>query len=157
MHLIDLKILDLKILDARLITGPYLPNYGSPGAAGCDLRACINEDLLLHPGEQVMVDTGIAIHIADPGLCAVAMPRSGLGSKGLVLGNTLGLIDSDYQGPLKLCLWNRGQNKITVQPLDRVAQLVIMPVMQVQFNVVENFARDTVRGAGGFGSTGVRG
>ena len=131
-----------------------LPHYGTPGAAGLDLRACLDRPLTLQPGESQLVSSGIAIHIGDPGYAAVVLPRSGLGAKsGIVLGNLVGLIDSDYQGPLMMSLWNRGKSPFTVQPLDRVAQLVIVPVQQVEFEVVEEFAASS-RGAGGFGSTG---
>ena len=147
-----MRKLEVKILDER-IRG-MLPHYASPGAAGLDLRACLDEPLELNPGESQLVSSGIAIHVGDPGYAAVILPRSGLGAKnGIVLGNLVGLIDSDYQGPLMVSLWNRGQAKFTIQPLDRVAQLVIVPVMQVEFEVVEEFAA-SARGAGGFGSTG---
>jgi dUTP pyrophosphatase len=131
-----------------------LPQYATPGAAGLDLRACLDAPLTLDAGQSQLVSSGIAIHVADPGYAAVVLPRSGLGSKsGIVLGNLVGLIDSDYQGPLMVSLWNRGKSAFTVQPLERVAQLVIIPVAQVEFEVVEQFAAST-RGAGGFGSTG---
>ena len=131
-----------------------LPKYASPGAAGLDLRACINSELLLQPGESRLISSGIAIHVDDPGYAAVILPRSGLGAKhGIVLGNLVGLIDSDYQGPLMVSVWNRGQAAFTIQPMDRIAQLVVIPVQQVAFNVVEAF-EDSARGAGGFGSTG---
>ena len=131
-----------------------LPQYGTPGAAGLDLRACLEAPLTLAPGESKLVSSGIAIHIGDPGYAAVVLPRSGLGAKnGIVLGNLVGLIDSDYQGPLMVSLWNRGSAEFTVQPMDRIAQLVVVPVQQVEFNIVENFAESS-RGAGGFGSTG---
>lgn len=147
-----MKKLEVKILDER-IRG-MLPHYASAGAAGLDLRACLDEALLLAPGESQLVSSGIAIHVGDPGYAAVILPRSGLGAKsGIVLGNLVGLIDSDYQGPLMVSLWNRGQSAFTIQPLDRVAQLVVVPVVQVEFEVVEDFAAST-RGAGGFGSTG---
>jgi dUTP pyrophosphatase len=147
-----MRKLEVKILDER-IRG-MLPHYASPGAAGLDLRACVDAPLVLQPGDSHLVSTGVAIHIGDPGHAAVVLPRSGLGAKsGLVLGNLVGLIDSDYQGPLMVSLWNRGKAAFTVQPLDRIAQLVVVPVVQVQFEVVEEFAA-SVRGAGGFGSTG---
>jgi len=131
-----------------------LPHYATPGAAGLDLRACLDAPLTLAPGQSHLVSSGIAIHVGDPGYAAVILPRSGLGSKnGIVLGNLVGLIDSDYQGPLMVSLWNRSSAPFTVQPLDRVAQLVVVPVMQVEFEVVEEFAASS-RGAGGFGSTG---
>jgi dUTP pyrophosphatase len=147
-----MRKLEVKILDER-IRG-MLPQYATPGAAGLDLRACLDAPLALAPGQSQLVSSGIAIHVADPGYAAVILPRSGLGSKnGIVLGNLVGLIDSDYQGPLMVSLWNRSAAPFTVQPLDRVAQLVVVPVMQVQFEVVEEFAA-SARGAGGFGSTG---
>lgn len=147
-----MKKLEVKILDER-IRG-MLPHYASAGAAGLDLRACLDEALLLAPGESQLVSSGIAIHVGDPGYAAVILPRSGLGAKsGIVLGNLVGLIDSDYQGPLMVSLWNRGQSAFTIQPLDRVAQLVVVPVVQVEFEVVEEFAA-SARGTGGFGSTG---
>ncbi len=147
-----MKKLDVKILDER-IRG-MLPHYGTPGAAGLDLRACLHEPLTLNPGDSQLVPSGIAIHIGDPGYAAVVLPRSGLGAKnGIVLGNLVGLIDSDYQGPLMVSVWNRGKAAFTIQPMDRIAQLVVLPVQQVQFNVVEDFAA-SARGAGGFGSTG---
>ena len=131
-----------------------LPQYGTPGAAGLDLRACLDAPLTLAPGESKLVSSGIAIHIGDPGYAAIVLPRSGLGAKnGIVLGNLVGLIDSDYQGPLMVSLWNRGAAAFTVQPLDRIAQLVVIPVQQVEFSVVEEF-QSSSRGAGGFGSTG---
>jgi len=131
-----------------------LPKYASPGAAGLDLRACINSELILQPGESQLISSGIAIHVGDPGYAAVILPRSGLGAKnGIVLGNLVGLIDSDYQGPLMVSLWNRGQAAFTIQPMDRIAQLVVVPVQQVEFDVVEEFESSS-RGAGGFGSTG---
>ena len=131
-----------------------LPHYGTPGAAGLDLRACLDKPLTLNPGDSQLVPSGIAIHIGDPGFAAIILPRSGLGAKhGIVLGNLVGLIDSDYQGQILVSLWNRGQAAFTIQPMDRIAQLVVVPVQQVEFNVVEEF--DTShRGAGGFGSTG---
>jgi dUTP pyrophosphatase len=147
-----MRKLEVKILDER-IRG-VLPAYGTPGAAGLDLRACLDQALVLQPGQSTLVPTGIAIHIGDPGYAAVILPRSGLGAKnGIVLGNLVGLIDSDYQGPLMVSLWNRGQAAFTIQPMDRVAQLVVVPVLQVEFEVVEEFAA-SARGAGGFGSTG---
>ena len=131
-----------------------LPAYATPGSAGLDLRACIDAPLTLEPGQTVLVPTGLAIHIGDPGYAAMILPRSGLGHKnGIVLGNLVGLIDSDYQGQLMVSTWNRSHASFTLQPLDRLAQLVIVPVLQVGFNVVEEFA-SSKRGAGGFGSTG---
>ncbi len=144
--------LDLKIRDARM--RDYLPAYGTPGSAGLDLRACLAAPLVLRPGETALVRTGLAIHVADPGYAALILPRSGLGHKhGIVLGNLVGLIDSDYQGELMISTWNRGQTEFTLNPFDRLAQLVIVPVMQASFNLVDAFA-DSERGAGGFGSTG---
>jgi len=144
--------IDVRVLDARLHDTP--PHYATPGAAGLDLRACIEAPLKLHPGETVLVPTGIAIHLADPGLAALILPRSGLGHKhGIVLGNLVGLIDSDYQGEISVSAWNRGHETFTLNPLDRLAQLVVVPVLQVAFNIVEEFA-ESERGAGGFGSTG---
>lgn len=133
-----------------------LPHYGTPGAAGLDLRACLDGPLTLHPGDSQLVSSGIAIHIGDAGFAALILPRSGLGAKnGIVLGNLVGLIDSDYQGPLMVSLWNRGRAPFTIQPMDRIAQLVVVPVQQVEFNLVDEFAASD-RGAGGFGSTGKR-
>ena len=142
----------LRILDPRI--APTLPAYATPGSAGLDLRACIDQPLVLQPGQAELVPTGLAMHIADPGLCAMLLPRSGLGHKqGLVLGNLVGLIDSDYQGPLMVSAWNRGSAPVTIQPLDRIAQMVIVPVVQAAFRVVDDFAA-SARGTGGFGSTG---
>ena len=147
-----MRKLEVKILDER-IRG-MLPHYATPGAAGLDLRACIDAPLSLGSGDSQLVSSGMAIHVADAGYAAVILPRSGLGSKsGIVLGNLVGLIDSDYQGPLMVSLWNRGKSPFTVQPMDRIAQLVMVPVVQVEFAVVEEFAA-SARGAGGFGSTG---
>ncbi|HSU75925.1 MAG TPA: dUTP diphosphatase [Burkholderiales bacterium] len=147
-----MRKLQVRILDER-IRG-MLPHYASAGAAGLDLRACIDAPLTLGPGESQLVSSGIAIHVGDPGHAAVILPRSGLGSKhGIVLGNLVGLIDSDYQGPVTISVWNRGAAPFTIQPLDRIAQLVVVPVVQVEFEVVEAFAA-SARGAGGFGSTG---
>ena len=144
--------IDLKILDARLHEQP--PHYATPGSAGLDLRACLNETMEIEPGQTVLVPTGMAIHLADPGLAAMILPRSGLGHKhGIVLGNLVGLIDSDYQGELMVSVWNRGQQAFTLNPLERIAQLIIVPVLQVGFNVVEDFSASE-RGEGGFGSTG---
>jgi dUTP pyrophosphatase len=131
-----------------------LPQYATAGAAGLDLRACIDAPLTLRAGDSQLVPSGIAMHLADPGFAAVVLPRSGLGAKhGIVLGNLVGLIDSDYQGQILVSVWNRGNGTFTIQPLDRIAQLVVVPVVQVEFEVVEEFAA-SARGAGGFGSTG---
>lgn len=149
-----MRKLEVRILDERMRS--LLPRYATPGAAGLDLRACLAAPLVLQPGESRLVSSGVAIHVADPGYAAVILPRSGLGAKsGIVLGNLVGLIDSDYQGPLMISLWNRGAAPFTVQPLDRIAQLVVVPVMQVELEVVEDFTAST-RGSGGFGSTGHR-
>ncbi len=147
MTTIDLRILDPRVADT-------LPAYATPGSAGLDLRACIEAPLVIEPGQAELVPTGLAMHIADPGLCAMLLPRSGLGHKqGLVLGNLVGLIDSDYQGPLMVSCWNRGRAPVTIQPLDRIAQMVIVPVVQASFRRVEEFDA-SARGAGGYGSTG---
>jgi dUTP pyrophosphatase len=151
MHRIDVRILDARLRDAA---GDYAPHYATPGSAGLDLRACIEMAIKIKPGETTLVPTGIAIHLADPSLAAMILPRSGLGHKhGIVLGNLVGLIDSDYQGEIMVSTWNRGHDVFTLNPLDRLAQLVVVPVLQVAFNVVEEFA-SSERGAGGFGSTG---
>ena len=143
---------DLKILDPRV--SEQLPAYATPGSAGLDLRACLDAAITLKPGETQLIPTGLAIHLADPGYAAVILPRSGLGHKhGIVLGNLVGLIDSDYQGQLMVSLWNRGQTEFVVQPFERMAQLVIVPVVQAEVRVVADFA-ESDRGAGGFGSTG---
>jgi dUTP pyrophosphatase len=143
---------DVKILDPRM--REQLPHYATPGSAGLDLRACLDAPLVLNPGETQLIPTGIAIHLADPGYAAMILPRSGLGHKhGVVLGNLVGLIDSDYQGQLMVSTWNRGQEAFTIQPFERIAQMVIVPVVQASFNVVEEFS-ESDRGAGGFGSTG---
>jgi dUTP pyrophosphatase len=142
----------VKVLDARM--ADQLPAYATAGSAGLDLRACIDAPLTLEPGAAALIPTGLAVHIGDPGLAAMLLPRSGLGHKhGIVLGNLVGLIDSDYQGPLMVSCWNRGSSAYTVQPLERIAQMVIVPVVQARFERVESFA-DSARGAGGFGSTG---
>jgi dUTP pyrophosphatase len=147
MHRIDVRILDPRLKDSP-------PHYATPGSAGLDLRACIDTPLHVHPGETHLIPTGIAIHLADPGLAAMILPRSGLGHKhGIVLGNLIGLIDSDYQGEIMVSTWNRGHASFTLNPLDRLAQLVVVPVVQVAFNVVDSF-EESARGAGGFGSTG---
>lgn len=144
--------IDVRVLDRRL--RDQLPAYATPGAAGLDLRACIDAPLLLEPGTTHLIKTGLAIHIADAGYAAMVLPRSGLGHKhGIVLGNLVGLIDSDYQGELMISTWNRGGEPFTINPLDRLAQLVIVPVIRANFNVVEEFATSD-RGQGGFGSTG---
>jgi dUTP pyrophosphatase len=147
-----MRKLDVTILDPRM--RDQLPQYATAGAAGLDLRACIDDPLTLAPGQTELVPTGIAIHLGDPGLAAVILPRSGLGHKhGIVLGNLVGLIDSDYQGQIFVSTWNRGNAPFVVNPMERLAQLVVVPVVQVEFNVVQDFAQ-TPRGAGGFGSTG---
>ena len=147
-----MKAIDIRILDPRLKDA--LPQYATPGSAGLDLRACIPTTRTIQPGETHLIPTGIAIHLADPGLAAMILPRSGLGHKpGIVLGNLVGLIDSDYQGEIMVSTWNRGKESFTLNPLDRLAQLVVVPVMQVAFNVVEEFDASS-RGDGGFGSTG---
>ncbi|WP_324779596.1 dUTP diphosphatase [Thiobacillus sedimenti] len=144
--------MDVKILDARL--HDQLPQYATPGAAGLDLRACIDGPIVLAPGETQLIPTGMAIHLADPGYAALILPRSGLGHKhGIVLGNLVGLIDSDYQGQLMVSAWNRGQQAFELAPMERLAQLVVVPVVQAEFNIVEAFGA-SARGEGGFGSTG---
>ena len=144
--------IDVRILDARLHDRP--PAYGTPGAAGLDLRACIDAPCVLNAGETVLIPSGIAIHLADPGLAAMILPRSGLGHKhGIVLGNLVGLIDSDYQGEIKVSLWNRSDTAFEINPLDRIAQLVVFPVLQVSMNIVDAFTESS-RAEGGFGSTG---
>ena len=146
MH-VNLKILDPRVAD-------QMPHYATPGSAGLDLRACLKTAVTLNPGATQLIPTGLAIHLADPGYAAMILPRSGLGHKhGVVLGNLVGLIDSDYQGELKVSLWNRGQEPFTIQPFDRIAQMVIVPVVQATFNVVTEFP-ESHRGEGGFGSTG---
>ncbi|MBH9554269.1 dUTP diphosphatase [Inhella gelatinilytica] len=147
MHQVQLKVLDARLAD-------QLPTYATPGSAGLDLRAALSAPLTLQPGQTELIPTGIAIHLGDPGLAALILPRSGLGHKhGIVLGNLVGLIDSDYQGPLMVSCWNRGSQAFTIQPLDRLAQLIVVPVVQVGFERVEEF-HATERGTGGFGSTG---
>ena len=146
------QTLDIKILDQRL--RDQLPAYATGGAAGLDLRACLKEPLTLEPGATQLIPSGLAIHLSDPGLAAIVLPRSGLGHKhGIVLGNLVGLIDSDYQGEIGVSMWNRGKDAFTIQPMDRIAQLVVVPVVQVKLNVVDDFTASE-RGAGGFGSTG---
>lgn len=147
MHRIDVKILDPRLKDSP-------PHYATAGAAGLDLRACLDAPLVLAPGDTALVPAGIAIHLADPGLAAMILPRSGLGHKhGIVLGNLVGLIDSDYQGQIFISTWNRGRAPFTLNPMERLAQLVVVPVLQVAFNVVQEFDASS-RGDGGFGSTG---
>ena len=144
--------IDLKVLDARMAA--HLPAYATPGSAGLDLRACLDAALVIAPGQTVLIPTGLAIHIANPGLAALLLPRSGLGHKhGIVLGNLVGLIDSDYQGPLMVSCWNRSQAAFSVAPLERIAQMVIVPVVQAVFRTVTEFG-GSQRGEGGFGSTG---
>src|SRR5512137_2694198 len=146
--------LQVRILDRRIGTEYPLPHYATPGSAGLDLRACLDAPLVLQPGQTELIPTGLSIHIADPGLAAMLLPRSGLGHKhGIVLGNLVGLIDSDYQGPLMVSCWNRGQVAFTIAPMDRIAQMVLVPVVQARFEVVSEF-QASERGAGGFGSTG---
>lgn len=144
---VDVKILDPRVKDK-------MPTYATTGSAGLDLRAILDEPLTLNPGETRLIKTGLAIHLADPGYAALILPRSGLGHKhGIVLGNLVGLVDSDYQGELMVSTWNRGQEAFTIEPMERIAQLVIVPVVQMQMNVVDDFETSD-RGAGGFGSTG---
>jgi len=143
---------DLKVLDARM--AEHLPAYATPGSAGLDLRACLDAAVTLEPGQTTLIPTGLAIHIGDPGLAALILPRSGLGHKhGIVLGNLVGLIDSDYQGQLMVSCWNRGQTTFVIQPMERIAQLMLVPVVQAAFRRVEEFG-ESERGEGGFGSTG---
>ena len=147
MTLIDLKVIDPRMAD-------HLPAYATPGAAGLDLRACLDAPVVLAPGQAQLIGTGLAIHIGDPGLAAIILPRSGLGHKhGIVLGNLVGLIDSDYQGQLMVSCWNRGSQPFTIEPMERIAQLVIVPVVQASFRRVDDFEA-SARGDGGFGSTG---
>jgi dUTP pyrophosphatase len=149
-----MQVIKVRILDSRLGTEFPLPEYATPGSAGVDMRACLDEPLVLAPGQTELIPTGMAIHVDDPGLAAVLLPRSGLGHKhGVVLGNLTGLIDSDYQGQVFISCWNRGGAAFTIQPGERIAQMVILPVVQVRFDVVESFA-ESERGAGGFGSSG---
>ncbi|TAK41601.1 MAG: dUTP diphosphatase [Betaproteobacteria bacterium] len=144
--------LEVRVLDARIREN--LPHYATPGAAGLDLRACLDAPLVLEPGDSQLVPSGIAIHLGNPGYAALVLPRSGLGARhGIVLGNLVGLIDSDYQGQILVSVWNRSRGAFTVQPLERIAQLIVVPVQQVEFEVVEEF-QASARGAGGFGSTG---
>ncbi|MBI3527161.1 MAG: dUTP diphosphatase [Betaproteobacteria bacterium] len=147
-----MRNIDVKILDARL--RDQLPTYATSGSAGLDLRACIDAPILLKPGQTELIPSGIAIHLDDPGLAAMVLPRSGMAHKhGIVLGNLVGLIDSDYQGQILVSLWNRGAAVFTLNPMERIAQLVVVPVVQMAFSVVDDFTQST-RGAGGFGSTG---
>jgi len=147
-------VLQVKVLDPRVGREFPLPHYATPGSAGLDLRACLDAPLTVAPGETHLIPTGIAIHLDDPGLAAVLLPRSGLGHKhGIVLGNLVGLIDSDYQGQVMVSCWNRGSAAFTIAPGERIAQMVIVPVVQVKFEVVEQFT-ESHRGAGGFGSSG---
>ena len=149
-----MKKLQVRILDPRVGRDMELPRRATLGSAGLDLRACLDAPLTLEPGKAELVSTGIAIHLEDPGLAAMLLPRSGLGHKhGIVLGNLVGLIDSDYQGEVKVSVWNRGERAYTIQPGERIAQMVVVPVVQVDFDVVEEFEA-SARGAGGFGSTG---
>jgi dUTP pyrophosphatase len=150
----DQNKIQLKILDNRIGTEFPLPNYSTSGSAGMDLRACVEQTTTVKPAETLLIPTGISVYIQDPGLAAVILPRSGMGHKhGIVLGNLVGLIDSDYQGPLMVSLWNRSQQEFTINPGDRIAQLVFVPVAQVTFDIVENFIASD-RGEGGFGHTG---
>jgi dUTP pyrophosphatase len=147
-----MRNIDVKILDARLRT--QLPAYATAGSAGLDLRACIDAPMVLQPGQTELIPSGLAIHLADSGLAGMVLPRSGMGHRhGIVLGNLVGLIDSDYQGEILVSLWNRGTAAFTLNPMERIAQLVVVPVVQVAFNVIDDFTQ-TTRGAGGFGSTG---
>ena len=144
---------DIRVLDPRM--SDSLPAYATPGSAGLDLRACLDEPVVLEPGQAHLIPTGLSMHLGDPGLAAMILPRSGLGHKhGIVLGNLVGLIDSDYQGPLMVSCWNRGSAAFTIQPMERIAQLVIVPVVQASFRLVDNFEDASHRGEGGFGSTG---
>ena len=147
MHKLDVRVLDSRLLD-------QLPHYATPGSAGLDLRACLNTAVTLKPGESTLVPSGIAIHLDNPQYAAMILPRSGLGHKhGIVLGNLVGLIDSDYQGQIFISVWNRGQAEFTIEPMERIAQMIVVPVLQVEFNVVPDFIASS-RGDGGFGSTG---
>ena len=144
--------LDVRVLDARLLE--QLPQYATPGSAGLDLRACIDAPVTLKPGDTSLIPSGLAIHLENPEYAAMVLPRSGLGHKhGIVLGNLVGLIDSDYQGQIFVSVWNRGQSEFTIQPMERIAQLIVVPIVQIKFNVVPDFVASS-RGEGGFGSTG---
>ena len=150
------RTLEVKVLDARFGNDWPLPAYATQASAGLDLRAALDADLTLQPGDTALVPSGLAIHLADPALCAVVLPRSGLGHKhGIVLGNGTGLIDADYQGPLLISVWNRSRQPFTIEPGDRIAQLVVLPIVRAALQVVDTFA-DSARGAGGFGHSGVR-
>ena len=154
MHKQELKAIQLKILDPRLGHEIPLPEHATDGSAGMDIRACVECNTVVHPGETQLIPTGFAMHISDPGLAAVLLPRSGMGHKhGLVLGNLVGLIDSDYQGELKVSCWNRGDTEFTVNPGERICQMVIVPVVQAEYDIVEEFDA-SARGEGGFGHTG---
>ncbi|MDY6891177.1 MAG: dUTP diphosphatase [Pseudomonadota bacterium] len=149
-----MKALQVKLLDDRIGRDIPLPTYATEGSAGLDLRACLDRPLTLAPGETELIPTGLAVHIADPALCAMILPRSGLGHKhGIVLGNLVGLIDSDYQGQLLVSCWNRGQTSFTIEVGERIAQMVLVPVVRAEFEIVDQFS-DSERGAGGFGSSG---
>ncbi len=150
-----IKTLQLKILDSRIGTLWPLPSYATVASAGMDLRACISQELTLAPNETALVSAGIAVYLNDANFAAVLLPRSGLGAKGLVLGNLVGLIDADYQGPINMACWNRSSTAFTIQPGDRVAQLVVLPIARVAFQIVDDFVA-TERGGGGYGHTGVR-
>jgi len=150
------KNVQVKILDSRIGNSIDMPEYATEGSAGLDLRACVEETTTLNPGETLLIPTGLSVYIADPALAAMLLPRSGLGHKhGVVLGNLVGLIDADYQGPLMVSLWNRGDKAFTIEVGDRIAQMVVVPVVQCDFNIVEEF-EETARGEGGFGSSGVK-
>lgn len=149
-----MQVIELKILDQRLGEEFPLPDYATDGSAGVDMRACLDETLILEPGQTTLIPTGMAIHIGDPSLAAVLLPRSGLGHKhGIVLGNLVGLIDSDYQGQVFVSCWNRGSEPFTIEPGERIAQMVLVPVVQARFEIVEEF-EESKRGAGGFGHSG---
>lgn len=150
------RTVEVKLLDPRFGDEWPLPAYATEASAGMDLRAALESSLVLEPGDAALVPSGIALHLGDPGLCAVVLPRSGLGHRhGIVLGNGTGLIDADYQGPLLISVWNRGHEAFTIQPGDRIAQVMVLPIVRVSLQVVDTFA-DSARGTGGFGHTGVR-